>query len=209
MLTALAAALALISPPQPAPAESLADLAWRFCIEPDGDHRLTWHRAEQDGFRWMTPDDVPNLYLPGTFGPDLRGLEKTSDGTTIRILTSAFRWTSPGDGRTFFRQCWLSASAADLGRTRADLGALLDVRPFRSKEVIVFAWIPLPDGTSSSVPRRDYLRNVLTLSRDHGMRQIMLRQYDASVFIGYSSPRDEATYREFDWAGPEPIDAPE
>jgi hypothetical protein len=208
MLTLLAA-MALASPPQDPPAESLADLADRYCIDPDGDHRLTWHRAEQDGFRWMTPEDIPRLHLPGTFAPNLRGLQRTSQGTTIRILTSAFRWTAPDDGRTFFRQCWISASTGNLDETRKDLGVLLNVRSFRSREVVVFAWIPRPNGAPTSVSRRDYLRRVLTLSREQGMRQIMLRQYEGSVFVGYSSPRDEATYRDFDWAGPEPMAAPE
>jgi len=203
----LLAALAITPPPQDPSDESLADLAYRYCIEPDGDHRLTWHRAEQDGFTWMTPDDIPRLYLPGTFTPNLRGLQKTSGGVTIRVLTSAFRWRAPDDGQTFFRQCWFSASTGDLNQTREDLGALLDLRSFRSREVVVFAWIPRPDGTSSFVSRRDYLRHVLTLSREQGMRQIMLRQYEGSVFVGYSSPRDEATYRDFDWAGPEPVAA--
>jgi hypothetical protein len=208
MLTLLAA-LAIASPPQEPPAESLADLADRYCIEPDGDHRLTWHRAEQDGFRWMTPDDIPRLYLRGSFGPHLRGLQRTSDGTTIRILTSAFHWTSPGDGETFFRQCWLSTTDDEFRQTQQDLTGLLDFRPFRSKEVVIFAWIPRPDGTREPVSRRDFARQHLTLSREQGMRRIFLRQYDGGVFVGYSSPRDEATYRDFDWAGPEPVAAPE
>jgi hypothetical protein len=188
--------------------DHFADLADRYCIEPDGDHRLTWHRAEQDGFIRMTPADIPRLYLPGSFAPNLRGLQRTSNGTTIRILTSAFRWSSPGDGESFFRQCWVSTTDDAFRRTQQDLTRLLDLRPFRSREVVIFAWIPQPDGGKTPVSRRDYHRQHLTLSRERGLRQVFLRQYDAGVFLGYSSPRDEATYRDFDWAGPEPVAPP-
>lgn len=187
----------------------LAELADRYCIEPDGDHRLTWHRAEQDGFAWITPDDAPNLRLPSALGTNLRGLKKTVDGVEIQVLTSAFSWIAPDDGQSFFRQCWVSASVSDVNSVRRDVRAILGVHDFKSLEVVIFAWIPTADGGRTSVSRRDYRRRHLTLAREQGMRQVLVRQYENGVFVSYTSPRDEATYRDFDWAGPEPVAAPE
>lgn len=188
---------------------TLSELADRYCIGPDGDHRLTWHLAEQDGFVWLTADQFPNLRLLSGAGNNLRGLEKTIDGVQIRVLTSAYAMTVPDDGKSYFRQCWVTASPYDAGDAERGLNALLGVRRFRADNTLVYAWIPQVDGSRRSVSRRIYMRRNMTLSNEQGLRQATLKSYQGGTFIGYRSPRDRETYRLFDWAGPEPVSAPE
>lgn len=187
----------------------LVALAERYCVVPDGDHRLTWTLAERDGFSWLSEDNFPGLRLPSAIGENLRGLSNLVDGREVRVLTSAFSWVAPGDGQTYFRQCWVSASDYDLGRARLDLRSALGVPGFTSKQVHIYAWVPRADGSNRVVSRRDYRRRHLTMAREEGLRQVSLRQHGRAVFIGYTSPRDRATYEQFDWAGPEPVPAPQ
>jgi len=188
---------------------TLTELADRYCIGPDGDHRLTWHLAEQDGFTWLTADQFPNLRLISGAGNNLRGLEKNIDGVQIRVLTSALSWSAPDDGQSYFRQCWISASLYDSNHAEREMDALLGVRRFKSKNTWIYAWIPRIDGHRSAINRRTYRRQHLTLAREQGLREVTLQHYQGGTFIGYRSPRDRDTYRLFDWAGPEPVAAPE
>lgn len=186
----------------------LSQAADRYCIRPDGDHRLTWHLAEEDGFSWLTPASFPRLRIHTSADANLRGLEKTINGVNIRVLTSAFSQTHPGDGHTYFRQCWVSASNYNQQDAERELNDLLGIRRFRSRNVLIYAWIPQADGSQRAINRRIYMRRNLTLAREQGLRQVTLKQYGAATFIAYRSPRTRETYRLFDWAGPEPVAAP-
>ncbi len=188
---------------------TLPEIANRYCIAPDGDHRLTWQLAEEDGFSWLNHTHFPNLRIRTTPNVNLRGLEKSIDGITYRVLTTAYSHTSRDDGHSFFRQCWVSASAYDINDAEQELNNMLGVRRFRSQRTLIYAWIPQIDGSRRTVIRRVYMRKNLTLAREQGLRQVTLARYGTASFIGYRSPRDEATYRLFDWAGPEPVASPE
>ncbi|MDP3404932.1 MAG: hypothetical protein Q8S03_09590 [Brevundimonas sp.] len=188
---------------------SLADRVDRYCIRPDGDHRMTWQRAEEDGYVALAPGDVPDLRLISTFAPALRGFRRVEGDREFRILTSSGRIMSPDQGVSYFRWCWVSASEDDRGRVDRDLAALLGQRGFRVERVRMFAWLPRPDGGSEAVSRRVFLRSGWQMAREQGLRQVTTRQSGRGVFVGYGSPRDEATYRDFDWAGPEPLQSPD
>jgi hypothetical protein len=185
---------------------TLSDMAARYCIEPDGDHRLTWTLAERDGFEVMPSADHERLRMPGLGG--VRGFSKTERGVEYRILTAAYGQTGP-TGRAYFRRCWLSASVYAIDDANRELRDLLGFRPFRVKESSLYAWIPLTDGSRRPVSRRTYMRRALRLADEQGLREVSAKQYGPQVFISYASPRDRATFREFDWAGPEPVAAPD
>lgn len=202
---------ALISPAsaleQPEPL--LADLADQLCVTPDGDHRMTWQYAERDGFSLLRAEDFPGLTTPSVHGDTLRGFAKTIDGRELRVLTGASFISAPDQGITYYRWCWVWASPDRLDGVVRTLQSRFDTRGFRNEKVRLFAWIPRPDEVVEPVSRRRYLREHNALAREQGMRQVMVRQVGDGVSIGYASPRDEATYREFDWAGPEPVPVPE
>lgn len=202
----LLAALALASPAQEAPEETLTDRADRYCIQPDGDHRLTWHLAERDGYALMNNAEYARLRLPGTGG--LRAFSKFEDGVEYRILTAAYVQTGPS-GIAYFRRCWISASAYDVDDADREMRTLLGFRHFRADGTFVFAWLPQTDGTMRPVSRRIYMRSNLKMADEEGLRQVAIKPYQGQVFISYASPRDEATYRDFDWAGPEPVVTPD
>lgn len=188
---------------------SLAELALRYCIDPDGDHRLTWALAERDGFSVISEAEVSGLRLRGSVASALRGFRKVEDGKQTQVLTSSSFLRAPDQGTTYYRWCWVSSSSNGFDGVNRDLTEFLRVPSFRVDKVRLFAWIPRPDGTSELVSRRRYLDQGNPLARDQGMRQVTIRRLGDGVSIGYASPRDEATYREFDWAGPEPVPAPE
>ena len=200
------AALALVPQTAPSPfvddPESLTSRAERYCIDPDGDHRLTWHRAEQDGFTLLSNAEYARLRLPGTGG--LRAFSKTEHGIEYRILTAAHSETGPS-GIAYFRRCWVSSSQYSIDDANRELRDLLGFRHFRAKNTFVYAWIPQTDGTLRPVSRRIYMRSSLRMAAEQGLRQVSAKQYEDQVFISYASPRDRAIYRDFDWAGPEPV----
>ena len=188
---------------------SLAEMAHRYCVGPDGDHRMTWMRAEQDGFVSLGPEDVPRSGIPGIQDDVLRGLRRQTGGTEFRVLTAANRVIANDQGTTFFRRCWVSSSRDDRRRVDAEFQRVFATRGFRVGPVRMFAWIPRPDGSLEPVSRRVYMRQGNELARTQGLRQLTTRQYEDGVFIGYASPRDEATYRGFDWRGPDPVPRPQ
>lgn len=190
--------------------ESLVDLAERLCVSADGDHRLTWHRAGTEGFVPIDPADFGGrLTAVGVEDASLRGFTRTTDSVEYRVLTAATWIQAPDQGQTFYRWCWVWASPTRLDPVVQDLQTVFSDRGFRSEKVRLFAWIPRPEGAVERVSRRTYMRWHNTLAREQGMRQVMVTQIGDGVSIGYASPRDEATYRGFDWAGPEPVPAPE
>ncbi len=187
----------------------VADLAERLCIRADGDHRFTWQRAEEDGFVPIDPADFGGRFRAyGVEDASLRGFTRTTDGIEFRIITAATWISSEDQGQTFYRWCWASSSLGSRDRAVSELTPTLGVRSFRSEKVRVFAWIPRPDGTMEAVRKPTYMRYQKVLAREQGMRQVLVRNINDGVSIGYGSPRDEATYREFDWGGPEPVPAP-
>lgn len=188
---------------------SLAEMADRYCVGPDGDHRMTWMLAEQDGFVSLGPEDVPQSGIPGIQNDVLRGLRLRIEGTEFRLLTAANRVVAADQGTTYFRRCWVSSSRADRRRVDAEFQREFATRGFRVGPVRMFAWIPRPDGSLEPVSRRVYMRQGNELARTQGLRQLTTRQYEDGVFIGYASPRDEATYRGFDWRGPDPVPRPD
>ncbi len=191
------------------PGLSLSEMTDRYCIGPDGDHRLTWTLLEQDGFAPLSPDAFETLHLRGTVANGIRAFSKVEGDRELRVLTSSSWLRVPDQGQTFYRWCWVSVSPESMSQAERDMREAMDGRGFRVERVRLFAWIPRPDGLNEAVSRRDYMREGNTLAREQGMRQVTLRAYEGAVFVGYASPRDEATYREFDWAGPEPVPAPE
>lgn len=189
--------------------DDLVDMAVRYCIDPDGDHRLTWALAERDGFSVISADEVSGLRLRGSVASALRGFRKIEDGKQIQILTSSSFLRAPDQGTTYYRWCWVSSSSDRFDGVNRGLAEFLRVPSFRVEKVRLFAWIPRPGGTTDVVSRRQYLEHGNPLAREQGMRQVTTRQLGDGVSVGYASPRDEATYRDFDWAGPEPVPAPE
>lgn len=190
--------------------ENLVDLAERLCVSADGDHRLTWHRAGAEGFVPIDPADFGGrLTAIGVEDASLRGFTRTTDSVEYRVLTAATWIQAPDQGQTFYRWCWVSASPTRLDPVVQSLQAHFEDRGFRSERVRLFAWIPRPEGVVERISRRAYMRSHNLLAREQGMRQVMVRQIGDGVSVGYASPRDEATYREFDWVGPEPVSAPE
>lgn len=184
-------------------------MAEHYCVGPDGDHRLTWARLEADGLQPIAPEAVEDLHLRGSVAIGLRGFEKTEEGREYRVLTSSGRISSGDQGTTYYRWCWVASSLEDRRRVDAEFQREFATRGFRVGPVRMFAWIPRPDGSLEPVPRRVYMRQGHELARTQGLRQLTTRQYEDGVFIGYASPRDEATYRGFDWRGPDPVPRPD
>ncbi|RYG08925.1 MAG: hypothetical protein EON96_19160 [Caulobacteraceae bacterium] len=187
---------------------TLVERVDRYCIGPDGDHRLTWSLAEEDGFTVLAGPEFQNRQTPGVHRGSIRVFTKGEGVEQVRITTAATFLQSPEQGTTYFRWCWVSANDS-LDRTTAALRALLKTPAFRVEKVRIFAWIPRPDGVIEPVRRPAFMREGYTLAREQGLRHVTLKRDGDTVFVGYGSPRDEATYRDFDWAGPEPVAAPE
>lgn len=184
------------------------EMADRYCIAPDGDHRMTWHLADRDGFSPLSPDQFSKARTPGVINTTLRGFGKNLENREIRVLTAA-SWIRSGDqGLSHYRWCWVSSSDEDIGDVDHQMRRLIGSRGFRAAQSRVFAWIPRPDGSLEPVSRRVFMRSGWALAREQGLRHITTRRFGNGVFIGYASPRDEATYRDFDWSGPEPVPAP-
>lgn len=198
----------LYAPDAETEVERLIDSADRYCIQPDGDHRMTWHLAERDGFAPLSPDTFGGARTPGIIGSTLRGFSKIVDGREVRVLTAASWLRAPEQGLTYFRWCWVSSSHDDIATVDGQLRRHLGWRGFRVERSRVFAWIPRPDGELEPVSRRIFMGEGVALAREQGLRQLLTRRSGDAVFIGYASPRDEATYRDFDWAGPDPVPAP-
>ncbi|WP_428149973.1 hypothetical protein [Brevundimonas sp.] len=184
-------------------------MAQRYCIGPDGDHRMTWAYAEADGFAALNRPEFEHLSLPGVEDATIRGFTRTVDGVEARVLTGASWIRAGGQGTTYSRLCWVSSSRASFDEVNGQTRSYFNDRGFRMGRVRVHAWIPRPDGSLEPVSRRRYVRESLTLARIEGMRQLFARAQNRAVFLAYASPRDEATYRDFDWSGPEPVPAPQ
>ena len=189
--------------------KTLATLATDLCLNHDGDHRATWQRATESGYSESPEPEIRSLSLVGNFATHLRGFQRRTRGGMERVLTSSLWIRGPDDGTSYFRICWVSSTSANLRDVTRQLRQELGGNYFRAEKTLVYAWIPRPDGTNEFVPRRIFMRRNLTLAREQGMRQVMVRQYGEGVFVSYLSPRDEATYRYFDWSGPPPVSRPE
>ncbi|WP_156320370.1 hypothetical protein [Brevundimonas sp. AAP58] len=186
----------------------MAVLADRYCIGPDGDHRATWQYATEDGFSPLNPDEFVGLRLPG-FTSRLRAFRKLEADRELRVLTSAGYIGGAGQGRTYYRYCWVSSTQEDVQNVDRDLEALTGTASFRVEgRTRLFAWIPRPGGEVERVSRRLYMLSGWVLAREQGLRQVTIRPYDAGVFVGYASPRTEETYEGADWSGPEPVPRP-
>lgn len=203
--------------PTPAPRQTagsftgndLVELADRYCIRPDGDHRATWQYLAEDGFTPLTAQDFPNLHLPGSFERHIRAFRKFEGSRELRVITAANRMRGGDQGITYFRWCWVSSSLDDVRRVDADIRDLVGVRSFRVEgPTRLFAWIPRPDGSIEAVSRRIFMREGWVLAREQGLRQLTLTSHEGGVFLGYASPRTEETWEGFDWSGPEPVPRP-
>lgn len=206
-------AVVVVGSSEPAMTErslSLAEMADRYCIRPDGDHRMTWTLAEQDSFTFLQPEEFSGLRALGIHDDTLRGLRRVDDdGREVKVLTAASWLTRPDQGKTFFRWCWVSSSDDRIDAVHRQLRGRFKDRGFRLERVRMYAWIPRPDGMAERVSRRDFIREGNILARDQGMRQVIARARLGSVFIGFASPRDEATYRDVDWSGPDAVPRPQ
>lgn len=180
------------------------ELLERYCLAWDGDHRATWQRLEEDGFE-PRERDRPGESLLGVVDASLRLYAGGDDGHGAKVMTGATWVTVPDQGRTHYRMCWVSApgdpEVADR-RLRDTLG----IDSFRVvRGTRLFAWIPRPGDVNEPVSRREYFRSGQRLAREQGLRMVTIRDHEGQVFLGYASPRDEATYLGFDWSGPEPV----
>lgn len=175
----------------------------RYCLAWDGDHRATWQRLEEAGFAPVEVDRSRSII--GVLDATLRVYERNQGGTSVRVMTGANWIRMGGQGRTYYRWCWVSAPG-DLGRADRQIAAMLGVGSFRVvRGTRLFAWIPRPGEINERVSRNAYFRSGQVLAREQGLRQVTMRSHDGQVYLGYGSPRDEATYLGFDWAGPEPV----
>lgn len=185
-------AVALALPPRPLAAQTppepvdLIDLAQRYCIGPDGDHELTWSRAVRDGYVELSPEDFPNLRLPGA--RRLRGFTRMTDGIELRILTAVNRISGGGQGETPFHLCWVSADPFERAAVDRELGGWLGVGRFRQAGAWVHAWTPGEEGGRRSVSRREFQRRGMAIAREDGMRLVLTNQHGRMVAITYMTP---------------------
>lgn len=164
----------------------LIGLADRYCIDPDGDHELTWAKAVRDGFVELSPEDFPNLRLPGA--RQLKGFTRTEDGVEVRVLTAVNRWVGGGQGETPFHLCWVSAAPYERRAVDREIGGWLGVDRFRQGDALVYAWIPLESGGRRSVSRREFQRHGMAIAREEGMRMVLTNQHGAMVAVTYMTP---------------------
>lgn len=174
----------------------LVDLAERFCIEPDGDHELTWAIAAHDGYEPFTRDDFPGLRTPGA--RQVRGYSKAFEGSQVRVLTSVKRqWEGPGFNGAIanLHVCWVSVNPGS--RREVDRSIQDHAGPvrFRLKDTWVHAWLPQPDGSRLPVDRSQFERQWVQLYRDNGMRSILSGDYGGWVSITYIRPVESCS----DW----------
>jgi len=191
----------------PAVGEEVAELLERYCLAWDGDHRATWQRLEEDGFERIERDR-PGESLFGVLDATLRIYARDGSDDGAGVMTGANWIRSPGQGRAHYRMCWVSAPGDPEAADRR-LRNVLGIDSFRVvRGTRLFAWIPRPGDVNEPVSRREYFRSGQRLAREQGLRQVTIRDHEGQVFLGYASPRDEATYLGFDWSGPEPVPRP-
>ena len=167
----------------------LLELAERYCLEPDGDHELTWAIAAHDGYTAFTRDDFQGLRTPGA--RQVRGYSKTRDGVEIRVLTSVKRqWEGPGFTGAIanLHLCWVSANPLPRREVDEATQEFLGRARFRIKDAWVHAWLPQPDGTRLPVGRSDFERQWVLLYRDKGMRSVLTGDYAGWSSITYMRP---------------------
>ena len=191
----------------PTTGDEATELLERYCLAWDGDHRATWQRLEEDGFERIERDR-PGESLFGVLDATLRIYAPNGADHDTRVMTGATWITSPDQGRAHYRMCWVSAPG-DAEAADRRLRNTLNIASFRVvRGTRLFAWIPRPGDVNEPVSRREYFRSGQRLAREQGLRMVTIRDHEGQVFLGYASPRDEATYLGFDWSGPEPMPRP-
>lgn len=183
------------------------ELFERYCLAWDGDHRATWQRLEEDGFE-QRKRDRPEESLLGVVDASLRSYAGGDDEHGAKVMTGATWVTIPDQSGTHYRMCWVAAPGDPevAGRWLRDTLGVSSFRVVRGTRL--FAWIPRPGDVNEPVSRREYFRSGQRLARDQGIRMVTIRDHEGQVFLGYASPRDEATYLGFDWSGPQPVPRP-
>jgi hypothetical protein len=175
-------------------ARYLVDNAQSYCVDADGDHRLTWARATDDGFIELKGDDFANLRLPGA--RQLRGYEKIVDGITLRVLTAHNRIRGGDLGTTFFDLCWVSADPINRLDVDREVNNQTQIDSFRQEGARVYAWVPaVGDGQRRIVSGREFRRRGHAIAREDGMRMLITNDYLGMVGIAYMSPTDDCA----DW----------
>lgn len=165
------------------PAIDLADLADLYCVAADGDHEITWNRAEADGFSALAPEQFSNLRLPGA--RDLRGYSRTIGGVEVRVLTARNTISGMGLGVTPFHLCWVSARPLDRREVERSFQQSLGQRGFRQERARMFLWVPQPDGSNRPVSRREWSRYGQSISRERDARMLLINDHMGMTAITY------------------------
>ena len=161
----------------------LADLADLYCVAADGDHDITWNRAEADGFSALTPEQFKNLRLPGA--RDLRGYSRTVDGVEVRVLTARNTMSGMGGGATPFHLCWVSARPLDRREVERSFQHSLGQRGFRQERARMFLWVPQPDGSNKPISRREWSRYGQSIQREMDARTLLINDYRGMTAVTY------------------------
>lgn len=176
---------------QPAgtPSFDLLFFAERLCLEPDGDHQLTWTIAARDGYTPIAPADVPGLQTPGA--RELRGFAGMREGSELRILTAVNRFASGpsrGPPAVNFHICWVSARPTSRIAVDRAVKSYFSLRRFRQEGAYVYAWIPQQDGTRIGVRRSQFNGRFVETARDNGMKVVMTNEAQGWVSITFMRP---------------------
>lgn len=182
--------LAIVGPAaakEPEPFD-LAAAAERYCISAFGNHILGRQRAAEDGFTYLTAEDVDSVRLPGPRW--LRGMSKMIDGVEVRVLTSMIRVRGGGQGENYFRTCWVSAKPWSRPQVDRDISAMVDTPRFRNGNALVYAWTTTPDGQRHPVTRRQFEETSLRDSLEDDLQVIMTQDDNGMVAITYMVPAE-------------------
>lgn len=168
---------------------NLLELAESFCLDPDGDHELTWALAAHRGYRPLTGEDFPGLRTPGA--RRLRGFTKRFGTTDIRIMTAVNRYAHrPREigAAVNLHLCWVSANPATRGPIDNELRDYMGVRRYRQGGAFAYAYTQEADGKRKGVRRSDFNSRFIETARDHDMRVVMSNEALGWVSITYWRP---------------------
>lgn len=183
----------ILIPPQNSPSAEvpprLVDLFERYCLDPDGQHDLTWALARHDNYTAFDRSDFPGLRTPGA--RQVRGFTTSVSGTEIRVLTAVNRFalgpqrTGPA---TNFHLCWVSARPASRAQIDSELRTYLGVRRYRQEGAFAYPWVTTADDERKSVKRSDFTEDFARMAREEGMRVVTTNEAHGWVSLGYLRP---------------------
>ncbi len=109
----------------------------------------------------------------------------------VRLLTAHNAIGGGGAGLTFYKMCWVSAEPMDRRPVDRTLQRDLGMRGFRQEGARMFAWIPREHGSTRAVSRREWQVRGQALSRDEGMRAVLVNDRLSMVSVAYMTPNTD------------------